>query len=166
MAIFGRDARRRARALDEAGALRRDGDAAGAVDALAPLLIDHPDDPAANVEMARALQLLGDLAGAEDHYRRALQVTLSYTAVVELATVVGAQGRDAEAAETLDAALVMCDQDKRLDPAEAHLVRASLAAGRGDRAAAEAALAALDATRPDERMRAYAARVRDRLPAG
>ncbi|MGH2830829.1 MAG: hypothetical protein ACRDJM_10135 [Actinomycetota bacterium] len=166
MAIFGKGgARRRMRALEEAGALRRDGDAAGAVDVLAPLLVEHSNDPSANVEMARALQLLGDNAGAEEHYRRALQVHLSYTIVVELAGVLGAQGRAAEADETLDAALVMAGQNRSLESGEVHLMRAVLAAGRGDRAAAEQALETLENSKPPESLLHYARRVREGLTA-
>ena len=83
----------RRRKIAAAGALRRAGDAAGAVDALAPILADTPDDPAANVEMARALQLLEDFAGAEEHYRRAIREQLDYVLVIELAGAVGTQGR-------------------------------------------------------------------------
>lgn len=153
------------RALERAGALRQQGDAAGAVDELAPLLLERADDPAANIEMARALQLLGDAAGAEDHYRRALLVSLSYQIVVELAGVIGAQGRHAEADETLDAALVMCAKDATLDPGEVHLMRALLAAGAGRRADAEAALELLEGSKPSEQLLAYGKRVRDKLAA-
>lgn len=166
MAIFGRgQARARMRALDRAGALRQDGDAAGAVDELAPLLVEHPDDPAANIEMARSLQLLGDVAGAEEHYRRALRVSLSYPIVVELAGVIGAQGRGEEADATLDAALVMCEKDPTLDAGEAHLMRAMLAAGTGRREDAEDALAKLEASKPSEHLLAYGRKVRARLDA-
>lgn len=166
MGIFGRGgARQRMRALEEAGALRREGDAAGAIDVLAPLLVEHQNDPSANVEMARALQLLGDNAGAEEHYRRALLVHLSYTIVVELAGVIGAQGRSAEADETLDAALVMAKQNRSLEAGEVHLMRAVLAAGRGDRAAAEEALEALEKSKPAEKLLDYGRRVRQGLSA-
>lgn len=153
------------RALERAGALRQDGDAAGAVDELAPLLLERPDDPAANIEMARALQLLGDAAGAEEHYRRALLVGLSYQIVVELAGVIGAQGRGEEADQTLDAALVMCQKDATLDPCEVHLMRALLAAGAGRREDAEAALELLENSKPSAQLLAYGKRVREKLAA-
>ncbi|HVL90753.1 MAG TPA: hypothetical protein VM841_11020 [Actinomycetota bacterium] len=166
MPIFGRgEARTRMRALERAGAHRQQGDAAAAVDELAPLLVEHPDDPAANVEMARSLQLLGDLAGAEEHYRRSLRVTLSYPIVVELAGVIGSLGRFQEADETLDAALLMCEKDPTLHPGEAHLMRAMLAAGSGRRDDAEAALSKLDDSKPSDELRVYARRVRERLDA-
>jgi len=151
------------RALERAGERRRSGDGAAAVDELAPLLVSQPDDPAANIEMARALQLLGDVAGAEEHYRGALRVSLSYQIVVELAGVIGAQGRAQEADETLDAALVMTQKDRTLDPGEVHLMRAMLAAGSGRRADAEDALERLEGSKPAEHLLAYGRRVRERL---
>lgn len=163
MAIFNSDARKRTRALEEAGAQRQDGDAAAAVEILAPLLLDHSDDPAANIEMARALSLLDDASGAEEHYRRALQVQLAYAIVVELAGVIGAQGRGDEAEETLQAALVMTEQDRTLDAGEVYLMRAMLAVGRRDRIAAEAALLELEESKPDERLLKYGRKLRDRL---
>lgn len=169
MAVFGKlgrgkgEARRRSRALEEAGDLRQAGDAAEAVDVLAPLLVEHPDDPGANIEMARALQLLGDASGAEEHYRRALKVSLAYPIVVELAGVIGALGRHDEAAETLDAALVMTERDKTLDAGEVHLMRAMLAAGRKDRDAMEAALGDLESSKAGTQLIAHGKRLRERL---
>lgn len=165
MGIFRGEARKRMRLLEQAGELRQDGDAAAAVETLAPLLVERPDDPAANIEMARALQLLEDAAGAEEHYRRALKVHLAYPIVVELAGVIAAQGRASEADETLDAALVMTEKDKTLEPGEVHLMRAMIAVGRKDRAAAETALKTLEETKPGEQLQRYAAKLRERLAA-
>ncbi len=164
MTLFGRgDARKRMRALEHAGSLRQGGDGAAAIAVLAPLLLAHPDDPAANIEMARALQLLDDASGAEDHYRRALAITLAYPIVVELAGVIGALGRGDEAEETLEAAMVMARQDKTLDAGEVHLMRAMLAAGRRDHPAAEAALKSLEESKPGERLLEHGRKLRTRL---
>ncbi|MHB8512342.1 MAG: hypothetical protein ACYDCC_09175 [Actinomycetota bacterium] len=163
MSLFRNEARRRIRLLEQAGELRNKGDAAGAIDVLAPLLLDHSDDPAANIEMARSLSLLDDAAGAEEHYKRALKVHLAYPIVVELAGVIGAQGRSEEAEETLQAATVMAEQDSTLDIGEVHLMRAMLATGRRDRSAAEAALLELDASTHNDRLIAYGQRLRARL---
>jgi hypothetical protein len=155
----------RRRRLARAGQMRRSGDPAGAVDVLAPMLVDAPDDPAANVEMARALSGLGDPAGAEDHYRSALAISLDYQIVVELAGVLIERRRAGEAEQLVEAALHMTEADPRLDPGEALLVRATLAAteGRTDDARAD-----LDAIEAERRARAttkeYARRLKDRLP--
>lgn len=119
------------RRVARAGALRRGGDGAGAVEELARLLDERPDDAAANVEMARALQVLGDASGAEEHYRRALAQSLDYTLVVELAETLAEQDRAVEAQETIDAALVMAEKTPRLDPGAALLVRATIAHAQG-----------------------------------
>src|ERR1051326_4089453 len=129
MKLTGRLGRRRR--ITQAGELRRAGDAAGAVDILAPILLADSEDAAANVEMARALHVLGDLEGAEEHYRRALREELDYKLVVELAGVVGSAGRVTEAEEVLGAALQMTEAVEGLDPGEALLVSATLAAGQG-----------------------------------
>ncbi|GAC1419575.1 MAG: hypothetical protein NVSMB57_13920 [Actinomycetota bacterium] len=165
MGMFNSDARKRSRTLDLAGEQRQSGDAAAAVETLAPLLMQYPEDPAANIEMARSLSLLDDAAGAEEHYRRALRVQLAYPIVVELAGVIGAQGQHQEAEETLQAALVMTEQDKTLDAGEVHLMRAMLATGRKDRTAAEAALIELEESKPDERLLKYGRKIRERLSA-
>src|SRR5437867_9904860 len=81
------------RRVTAAGSLARSGDPAAAVETLAEVLAGAPDDLAANVEMARALTLLDDPAGAEEHYRRALQARLEYSIVVELAQAIAAQKR-------------------------------------------------------------------------
>lgn len=158
-----RPSRATRRAIEEAGALRREGDAAEAVERLAAVLMDHPDDPQANIEMARALQLLGDNAGAEDHYRRALRMTLDYRAVVELAGAVGAQGNGTEAWDLLDAAQQMAEKDSSLDAGEVHLMRALLAAGAGDEAAARTALQELARSRTSDANREYGRRLAERL---
>jgi Tfp pilus assembly protein PilF len=119
------------RAVADAGERRRAGDAAGAIDLLAPVLLADEDNVAANVEMARALHVLGDLDGAEEHYRRALRTELDYRLVVELAGVIGSAGRVREAEEMLGAALQMTEAVEGLDPGEALLVSATLAAGQG-----------------------------------
>src|SRR5437867_10339595 len=93
------------RRIDQAGERRRAGDAAGAIDLLAPVLLADPDNAAANVEMGRCLHLLGDLSGAEEHYRIAIREELEYPLVVELAGVVGAAGKVKEAEELLGAAV-------------------------------------------------------------
>ncbi len=145
----------RRRKIATAGALRRDGDAAGAVDALAPLLAEAPEDPAANVEMARALQLLEDFEGAEEHYRRALREQLDYMLVIELAGVVGGQGRVEEANDLLDAALQISETNQGVDAGEAHFMRAMVFAGNGHPQEARDALALItDASSP--RLRQFA----------
>lgn len=151
------------RRIDEAGELRRSGDAAGAVELLAPVLMADTDNPAANVEMARALHVLGDLEGAEEHYRRAIREELEYALVVELAGVVGAAGRIKEAEELLGAALQMTEVEEGLDPGEALLVSATLAAGQGRADDARAILDEIEAGSPSAGVRAYVARLREQL---
>lgn len=164
MGFFGRIGR--GRKIVEAGELRRSGDPAAAIEQLAPLLAQDPDDPAANVEMARSLQLLGEAAGAEDHYRRALLAKLDYALVVELAGTVGTQGRSEEAAAMLDAALLMTEEDPRLDAGEVHLMRAMLAAAEGRPTDAKAALQLLEGSSTAQHIRDYGRRLRDKLDAG
>jgi len=151
------------RAISKAGEARRSGDAAGAVDLLAPVLMADEENAAANVEMARALHVLGDLAGAEEHYRRALREELDYRLVVELAGVVGSAGRVREAEELLGAALQMTEAVEGLDPGEALLVSATLAAGQGRNADARAILDEIEAGPSGEDVRAYAQRLREKL---
>jgi tetratricopeptide (TPR) repeat protein len=160
--LLGRKGGRRP--IDEAGELRRAGDAAGAVELLAPVLLADPEDAAANVEMARSLQLLGDLPGAEEHYRRAIREELEYALVVELAGVVGSDGRITEADELLGAALQMTTVDKALDPGEALLVSATLAAGQGRNDEAIAILDEIEAGSPGPSVREFANRLRERIP--
>jgi hypothetical protein len=127
--------------INSAGALSRSGDPAAAIEKLAVVLAELPEDLAANVEMARALTLLDDPAGAEAHYRTALQTSLEYSVVVELAQSIAAQGRIDEAEDHLDAALQMTMVDKKLDAGEVHLARAMLCAADGRIADARSALA-------------------------
>ena len=152
----------RRRKIAAAGALRRNGDAAGAVEALAPLLTGTPDDPAANVEMARALQLLEDFPGAEEHYRRALREQLDYLLVIELAGAVGAQGRSTEAGDLLDAAMQITETDPALDPGEVHFMRAMIAAGTGKSEDARTALELISDT-SSSRLKEFAAKLGARL---
>jgi Tfp pilus assembly protein PilF len=154
----------RRRAVANAGELRRSGDAAAAVELLAPVLMADEEDAAANVEMARALQVLGDLEGAEEHYRRALRAELDYRLVVELAGVVGSSGRVREAEELLGAALQMTEAVQGLDPGEALLVSATLAAGQGRNDDARAILDEIDAGSSGPDVRDYAQRLRAKLP--
>ena len=151
------------RAVADAGERRRAGDAAGAVDLLAPVLMADEENPAANVEMARALHVLGDLDGAEEHYRRALRAELDYRLVVELAGVVGSAGRVREAEELLGAALQMTEAVEGLDPGEALLVSATLAAGQGRNDDARAILDEIEAGSSGEDVREYAQRLREKL---
>ena len=151
------------RAIADAGERRREGDAAGAVDLLAPVLMADEDNAAANVEMARALHVLGDLEGAEEHYRRALRAELDYKLVVELAGVVGSAGRVREAEELLGAALQMTEAVEGLDPGEALLVSATLAAGQGRSEDARAILDEIEAGKSGEEVREYAQRLREKL---
>ena len=153
----------RRRAVAEAGAKRRAGDAAAAVEILAPVLMADEDDAAANVEMARALHVLDDLAGAEEHYRRALREELDYKLVVELAGVVGSAGRIKEAEELLGAALQMTQAVEGLDPGEALLVSATLAAGQGDNDRARSILDEIDAGSSEPEVLEFSKRLRDRL---
>ena len=129
MAAFSGLARRRK--ITSAGQLRRSGDPAAAVEALSAVLSEAPDDAAANVEMARALHLLEDLPGAEEHYRRALALQLEYALVIELAGIVGRQSRIEEAEELLTAAEQIAEADKKLDIGEVHFARAMLLAANG-----------------------------------
>ncbi|MCA1833488.1 MAG: tetratricopeptide repeat protein [Actinomycetota bacterium] len=138
MAAFAGLARRRK--IASAGQLRRNGDAAGAAEELSTVLSEAPDDAAANVEMARALHLLGDLPGAEEHYRRALAAQLEFALVIELAGIVGQQERIEEAEELLTAAEQIAESDKKLDIGEVHFARAMLAAASGRTADALASL--------------------------
>jgi Tfp pilus assembly protein PilF len=154
------------RRIEQAAKRRQAGDAAAAVELLAPVLLRDTDDAAANVEMARALLVLGDLDGAEEHYRRALREELDYSLVAELAGVVGAAGRISEAEELLGAALQMTQVEKDLDPGEALLVSATLAAGQGRNSEALAILDEIDAGTPGDSVRQYAARLREKLRAG
>lgn len=158
MALFDRHRKR----IKEAVALRRAGDSPAAIDLLAEVLVDEPGHVAGNAEMARALRLLDDPAGAEEHLRRALAVTLDYQLVVELAGVLAEQGRTAEAEEHIEAALAVARGNPRLDPGEALLVRASIAAGEGRDADARAALDRIEPKRASPQVKRYA----DRLRAG
>jgi len=153
----------RKRAVVEAGARRKAGDAAAAIELLAPVLMADEENAAANVEMARALHVLGDLEGAEEHYRRALRVELDYKLVVELAGVVGSAGRIKEAEELLGAALQMTEAVEGLDPGEALLVSATLAAGQGKNDAARKILDEIDAGVSGPDVRKFAQRLRERL---
>jgi thioredoxin-like negative regulator of GroEL len=151
------------RSIAEAGEKRRAGDPAAAVELLAPVLMADEDNAAANVEMARALHVLGDFDGAEEHYRRALREELDYRLVVELAGVVGSAGRVREAEELLGAALQMTQAVDGLDPGEALLVSATLAAGQGRTDDARAILDEIDAGSSGEDVRTYAKRLREKL---
>jgi len=162
MKLTGRLGRRRR--ITQAGELRRAGDAAGAVDILAPILLADAEDAAANVEMARALHVLGDLEGAEEHYRRALREELDYKLVVELAGVVGSAGRVTEAEELLGAALQMTEAVEGLDPGEALLVSATLAAGQGRNDDARAILDEIEAGNSGPDVREFSRRLREKLP--
>jgi thioredoxin-like negative regulator of GroEL len=153
----------RRRTVGKAGELRRTGDAAGAVELLAPVLMADAEDAAANVEMARALHVLGDFDGAEEHYRRALREELDYKLVVELAGVVGSAGRVKEAEELLGAALQMTEAVEGLDPGEALLVSATLAAGQGRNDDARAILDEIDGGSSGPELREYSRRLRERL---
>ena len=137
MKLFDRHGRR----VEQAARLRREGDAPAAIDLLARVLTADPSHVAANAEMARALRLLGDPAGAEEHLRAAIEQVLDYTLVVELAQALVEQDRVEEAEEYLDAALFMTENQPRLDPAEALIVRAVI---RHAQERDEDALAALD----------------------
>ena len=151
--------------VDRAAALRRAGDFTGAIDVLADALTADPDEAAANAEMARALRLLGDPAGAEEHIRIALKEILDYQLVVELASVVAEQNRIKEAQGLLDAALAMTDGNPRLDPGEALLVRAAIEAGRGKKKEALKALDEIPPKRASGQVKEYAARLRAKIEA-
>jgi len=131
------------RAVRAAAENRKDGDASRAIEILGEVLAADPNHAGANVEMARALRLLGDPAEAEGFYRTAVALVLDYVAICELAQVVAEQERIAEAEELLDGAIAMADGNPRLDPGEALLVRASIALGEGRRDDARAALDAI-----------------------
>ncbi|MGZ4105106.1 MAG: tetratricopeptide repeat protein [Actinomycetota bacterium] len=160
MRLFSRGIKPR---LERAAALRRAGDFPGAIDALADVLTEEPDDAAANAEMARALRLIGDPAGAEEHLRVALKEVLDYQLVVELASVLAEQNRIKEAQDLLDGALAMANGNPRLDPGEALLVRAAIAAGRGKKKDALKALDEIVPKRASAQVREYAARLRANL---
>jgi len=159
--LSGSSSRRR---VSAAGELARSGDPAGAVEQLAAVLDDEPEDVAANVEMARALMLLDDPAGAEEHYRRAIAVRLDYKLVIELAQALAARGRLDDAEDHLDAALQMTESDKKLDAGEVHLARAMLYAGEGRADDARAALAQIP-TSTSRSVRDFAARLEASLTA-
>lgn len=154
---------RSSKAVTHAASLRRAGDAPAAIDALAEVLTANEDHPAANVEMGRALRLIGDPAGAEECFRRALGQILDYVIVVELAQVVVEQERVAEAEELLDGALAMAAGNPRLDPGEALLVRAAIAAGEGRDEDARAVLDAITPKRASKSTKEYAERLRASL---
>lgn len=146
-----------------AAALRQAGNAADAIDALADVLTADPDHVAANAEMARALRLIGDPAGAEEHLRAALAGVLDYQLVVELAGVLAEQGRVEESEETIDGALAMAKGNPRLDPGEALLVRAAVAAAQGENDRARAALDRIEPKRAGAQVKRYAERLRAQL---
>ena len=151
--------------VERAASLRRAGDFTGAIDVLADALTADPEDTAANAEMARALRLIGDPAGAEEHIRIALKTVLDYQLVVELAGVIAEQNRIKEAQGLIDAALSMADGNPRLDPGEALLVRAAIEAGRGKKKEALKALDAIVPKRASGQVKEYAARLRANLEA-
>ena len=151
--------------VERAAALRRAGDFPAAIDVLADALTADPEDASANTEMARALRLIGDPAGAEEHLRVALNSVLDYQLVVELAGVVAEQNRIKEAQGLIDAALGMADGNPRLDPGEALLVRAAIEAGRGKKKEALEALDRIVPKRASAQVKDYAARLRARLEA-
>ncbi|HLW17212.1 MAG TPA: tetratricopeptide repeat protein [Actinomycetota bacterium] len=151
--------------VERAASLRRAGDFTGAIDVLADALTLDPEDAAANAEMARALRLIGDPAGAEEHIRVALKTVLDYQLVVELAGVVAEQNRIKEAQGLIDAALSMAEGNPRLDPGEALLVRAAIEAGRGKKKEALKALDAIVPKRASGQVKEYAARMRADLEA-
>jgi tetratricopeptide (TPR) repeat protein len=151
--------------VKHAAALRRAGDFPAAIDELADVLTAEPDDPAANAEMGRALRLIGDPSGAEEHIRIALNNVLDYQLVVELAGVVAEQNRVKEANDLIDGALAMANGNPRLDPGEALLVRAAIEAGRGKTKQALAALDQIVPKRAGRQVTEYAARLRADLEA-
>jgi lipopolysaccharide biosynthesis regulator YciM len=160
MPIFRRSPAAR---IKHAASLRRAGDFPAAIDVLADVLTEDPDDTTANAEMARALRLIGDSAGAEEHLRIALKDVLDYQLVVELAGVVAEQNRIKEAQDLIDAALAMANGNPRLDPGEALLVRAVIEAGRGKKKLALAALDQIVPKRAGPQVKEYAARLREVL---
>ena len=157
--LSGSSLRRR---ISAAGELARSGDPAGAVERLAAILDDEPEEVAANVEMARALMLLDDPAGAEEHYRRAIAVRLDYSLVIELAQCLAARGRLDDAEDHLDAALQMTESDGKLDAGEVHLARAMLYAGEGRTEDARTALAQIPSS-TSRGVRDFAARLQASL---
>jgi hypothetical protein len=157
------DNARARRTLRRAAALRRGGDSPAAIDVLAPFLAAHPDHVGTNAEMARALRVLGDPSGAEEHLRAALGRVLDYTLVVELAASLAEQQRIAEAEALLDSALFMTKGNPRLDPGEALLVRATIAYAQDRDEDARAALDAIHPKRASRQTKAFAERLRGRL---
>jgi len=151
------------RPVSAAAAYRRDGDPHQAIQILADVLTKDPGHTAANAEMARALRLIGDPAGAEEHLRIVLKSVLDYQLTVELAAVVAEQERLPEAEEILDAALFMAQKTPRLDPGEALLVRAALAAGDGRADDARKVLDAIPPKRASAQVKEYAERLRASL---
>ena len=151
------------RPIRAAAAYRRDGEPHESIQILADVLTKDPENAAANTEMARALRLIGDPGGAEEHLRIGLRSVLDYQMLVELASVLAEQDRIAEAQETLDAALFMAEKSPRLDPGEALLVRAAIAAGEGRNDDARAALDAIPPKRAKQPVKDYAQRLRDSL---
>jgi hypothetical protein len=157
--------RGRQKRVTDAARARRAGDAPGAVDLLASVLVEDPDHVGANAEMGRALRLLDDPAGAEEHLRVALAGVLDYGLVVELAQALAEQARVAEAEELLDSALVMAKGNPRLDPGEALLVRATIAHAQGRDEDARAALDAVIEKRASKLTKIYVERLRAALEA-
>lgn len=149
--------------IDAAVAHRRAGDPHAAIDVLAEILTATPDDVPATVEMARALRLIGDPVGAEEHIRIALAAVLDYTLTVELAGVLAEQGRVVEAEQTLDAALFMADANPRLDPGEALIVRATIAHAQGRADDARTALDQIVPKRASKTTKRYAALLQERI---
>jgi len=156
---------RTTRAVGRAARLRRAGDAPGAVDILADILLAQPEHAAANAEMGRALRLLGDPAGAEEHLRRAIGTVLDYTLVVELAGALAEQSKVDEAEENIDAALYMTERMPRLDPAEALIVRAVIAHAQGRDAEALGVLEGVVAKRSSKQTLRHVRRIRDAIEA-
>lgn len=163
MAVKFRD--RHARAISAAAAYRRDGDAARAIEILGEVLGAAPDHAAANVEMGRALRLLGDPAEAEGFYRAAIAEVLDYVAICELAQVVAEQDRVDEARELLDGALAMANGTPRLDPGEALLVIAAIALSEGAHDEARSALDKIHRKRARPATLRVAAEMRARIDA-
>jgi tetratricopeptide (TPR) repeat protein len=151
------------RPISAAAAYRREGNAERAIEILGDVLANSPDHAQANVEMARALRVLGDPAEAEVFYRAAIAEVLDYVAICELAQVVVEQGRIEEAEELIDAAIAMANGQPRLDPGEALLVRASIAIGQGRLAAAHEALDQIHRKRASKTTRAYVETLRARI---
>jgi hypothetical protein len=159
MPLFDRQKKHVQRAVS----LRRAGDATGAIDVLAEVLTVEPDHVPANVEMARALRMIGDPAEAEDYLKRAIEEVLDYQLVVELAQVVAEQGRGEDAHALVDAALEMANGNPRFDPGEALLVRAAIHHAQGLDEDARAALDQIPAKRSGKEVKEFAERLRARL---